>query len=70
MALTNRLSGSERCVFECVQAHEPRYIDAIVDESGLSLTEVSSTLLQLELKQVIRQLPGKQFIRRSLVQWS
>ncbi len=64
LAPTHRLSGSEQCVFECVQAHEPRYIDAIVDESGLSLTEVSSTLLQLELKQVIRQLPGKQFIRR------
>lgn len=58
------LPPSERRVFECVQAREPRYIDAIVDESGLSLAEVSSTLLQLELKQVIRQLPGKQFVRR------
>jgi DNA processing protein len=50
-------------VFACVRPREPRSIDAIADESGLSLPEVSSTLLRLELKQVIRQLPGKQFVR-------
>jgi DNA processing protein len=61
---STRLPPPERRVFACVDAHEPRYIDAIVDDSGLSLSEVSSALLHLELKQVIRQLPGKQFIRR------
>jgi DNA processing protein len=61
---STRLPPPERRVFACVDAHEPRYIDAIVDDSGLSLPEVSSALLHLELKQVIRQLPGKQFIRR------
>jgi DNA processing protein len=58
------LEEGERRVFECVQAHAPRDIDAIADQSGLSLPEVSSALLRLELKQVIRQLPGKQFVRR------
>ncbi|MBI1992144.1 MAG: hypothetical protein HYY59_00495, partial [Candidatus Omnitrophica bacterium] len=43
-----------------------RYIDAIVAQSGLAISEVSSALLQLELKRFIQQLPGKQFVRKTL----
>lgn len=60
-----RLPETEQRVFACVEADPPRYIDAIVAQSGLAAPEVSSALLQLELKRFIRQLPGKQFIRKS-----
>ncbi len=41
---------------------EPKYIDNISVESGLSTAQVSSLLMMLEVKKVIRQLPGKQYI--------
>jgi len=56
--------ASERSVLACVREGEPRDIDAIVAESGLPIPEVSSLLLQLELKRLVQQLPGKRFVRR------
>ena len=58
------LSEPERRVFACLDALEPLYIDAIASSSGMVVAEVSSALLQLELKSLIRQLPGKQFLRK------
>jgi len=55
--------AAERRVLACVSERDPRYIDAIAGDSGLAAAEVSSLLLQLEMKQLIRQLPGKYFIR-------
>ena len=43
----------------------PLHIDTIVAESGLNVHEVSSTLLSLELNNLITQLPGKVFIVNS-----
>lgn len=60
------LPERERRVFACLPAQEPRDIDAIAADSGLGLPEVAALLLQLELKQLIRQLPGKHFIRQPL----
>ena len=57
------LAGPEQRVFGCVREGQPEDIDAIVAKSGLETSEVSSLLLQLELKRLVRQLPGKQFVR-------
>lgn len=57
------LPDVERRVFVCVEDREPSYVDAIAQRSGLALPQVSSALLQLELKRLVRQLPGKQFIK-------
>ncbi|MBI4004296.1 MAG: DNA-protecting protein DprA [Candidatus Omnitrophica bacterium] len=57
------LAEEEERVFACVRQHEPRYIDAIAQDSGMEMSAVSSLLVQLELRQIIRQLPGKRFIR-------
>lgn len=43
-------------------SNEPKHIDAISIETGLSISEISSLLLMLEIKKVIRQLPGKIFL--------
>ena len=39
-------------------------IDEIITDTDLSSSQVSSTLLDLELRGIIRQLPGKMFVRR------
>jgi DNA processing protein len=59
--------GSEQAqrVLACVDDKQPQDIDAIAQTSGLAMPEVSAVLLQLELQQLIRQLPGKQFVRAS-----
>ena len=57
------LAEPEQRVFSCVREGQAENIDAIVANSGLAAPEVSSLLLQLELKRLVRQLPGKQFVR-------
>jgi len=42
---------------------EPVFLDDIVEKSNLGIAVVSGMLLRLELKKLIRQLPGKQFVR-------
>ncbi len=41
---------------------EPKHLDAISAETKLSIPLVSSALMMLEIKKVVRQLPGKNFI--------
>ena len=57
------LAAEEQQVFACLSRDEPRYIDTITETSGMEAMTVSSALLQLELRHLIRQLPGKQFLR-------
>ena len=46
---------------ELLTAEEPKHIDGIVECSGLNSSVVLATLFDLEMKGIIRQLPGKQF---------
>lgn len=46
-----------------ILSDEPKYIDLISQESGLSISESMAFLLQLELKGVVKQLPGKTFVK-------
>src|SRR5216684_7895898 len=55
------LNGSEKKLYELLSAEEARPIDDIVERSGLNSSEVLATLFDLEMKGIIRQLPGKQF---------
>jgi len=56
------LTDDEKQVLEHI-GHEPVYVDIIIDESGLASERVLEILLELELKHVVRQIPGKSFIR-------
>jgi predicted Rossmann fold nucleotide-binding protein DprA/Smf involved in DNA uptake len=40
--------------------------DDLVENSGLTSSEVLASLFDLELKGVVRQLPGKQFLKAML----
>jgi DNA processing protein len=56
------LSNEERRVYEAINAAETS-IDDIAAKSELPSAAVSSTLLQLELKRLVKQLPGKYFVK-------
>ena len=58
----NSLTDDERKVYK-ILSDEPSYIDDVVKESDVELSRVSKVLLTLELKRLIKELPGKQFIR-------
>lgn len=57
------LAPAERSLYELLTEDEARHVDDLVETSGLSSSEVLAGLFDLELKGVVRQLPGKQFVK-------
>lgn len=45
-------------------SHEPTHLDAIVQITGLSAAQVQSTLMMMELKAWVRQMPGGRYVKR------
>ena len=56
------LTPDERTIFDAIEVPSS-HIDTIVRTTQLPISLVSSTLLMLELKGIIQQLPGKQFTK-------
>jgi DNA processing protein len=59
----NSLTEDERKVYK-VLSDEPAYIDEILRTTGITPSKMSKVLLNLELKRLIKEMPGKQFVRR------
>src|SRR6202795_378173 len=57
------LAPGERPLYELLSLDESRHVDDLVELSGLTSSEVLAALFDLELKGVVRQLPGKQFLK-------
>jgi DNA processing protein len=57
-----QLSPEERRVYDAIEATETP-IDRIASECDLPSSTVSSILLALELKRLVKQLPGKYFVK-------
>jgi len=57
------LSDAEKRIYELLSTEEPRHIDDLLETTGLNSSEVLATLFELEMKGIIRQLPGKQFTK-------
>lgn len=57
------LAPCERPLYELLSLDESRHVDDLVELSGLTSSEVLAALFDLELKGVVRQLPGKQFLK-------
>ena len=55
------LSGSQKTAYDPLNGEEPRPADDIVRTSGLNSSEVLATLFDLEMKGMVREIPGKQF---------
>lgn len=58
----NSLTIDERKIYKLL-SDDPLYIDDIVKDSGVSLKTISKVLLNLEFKRLVKELPGKQFVR-------
>jgi DNA processing protein len=57
------LGENERKVFDTLRPDDESSIDEIIRGSGLPSSAASVALLSLEMKRVIKQLPGKLFVR-------
>jgi DNA processing protein len=57
------LTPTERPLYGLLTVDEARHVDDLVESSGLTSSEVLAALFDLELKGVVRQLPGKQFLK-------
>jgi len=57
----DRLSGSQKTSYDPLNVEEPRPIHDIVETSRLNSSVVLATLFDLEMKGMVRQIPGKQF---------
>ncbi len=60
--LSPPLTAEEQRVLACIDTH-PIHIDTITIRSQLPSSKVSATLMLLEMKNLIRQLTGKMFLR-------
>jgi DNA processing protein len=56
------LSDNEQKAYDALD-HEERSIDEVIRRSGLPSSAVSVALLGLEMKRLVRQLPGKMFLK-------
>ena len=63
-ALPADLTEHERAVVKLLSADEPAHIDALAERTGLPLSELTGALLGLEMRELVRQLPGKCFVRK------
>jgi DNA processing protein len=57
------LSPTEKRLFELIRIDEPIHVDELVEKTGLSSSETLAALCEMEMRGVIRQMPGKQFVR-------
>lgn len=57
------LSAPEKKLYDLLQVAEPAHLDELVERSGLSSSETLASLCELEMRGIVRQMPGKQFIK-------
>jgi DNA processing protein len=58
------LAPDQKAVFEVLRADEALFVDAIFGAVALPPARILQALLELEMNGLIRQLPGKNFIRK------
>lgn len=58
------LSENERRIWPLLSADEPVHIDQLLESSGLSFGDLNAALVGLDLRDLIRTLPGKHYAKR------
>jgi DNA processing protein len=58
------LSGNERKIWTLLAADSPMHIDNLLEASGMSFGDLNSALIALDIRDMIRVLPGKNYARR------
>jgi DNA processing protein len=57
------LSPVEKRLFDLIRIEEAIHVDELVESTGLSSSETLAALCEMEMRGIIRQMPGKQFVR-------
>jgi DNA processing protein len=63
LPLAENLSAAEKAVYSILKVDEALHVDQVVEGTELSSSDVLAALFELEMKGLIRQLPGKFFLR-------
>jgi DNA processing protein len=58
------LSDNERKVYQLLSTDEAKHIDLVSEKSGLAVNVTMSILFALDMRDLIRELPGKHFVRK------
>ena len=58
------LSSPETLVLKLLSADNPEHIDSLVDRTRLSISDLTAALLALEMRELVRALPGRCFVRK------
>jgi predicted Rossmann fold nucleotide-binding protein DprA/Smf involved in DNA uptake len=53
----------EKKIYGLLGTDESIHIDELVEKSELNSSEVLAALCEMEMKAVVRQMPGKQFLK-------
>jgi DNA processing protein len=59
----NALSPLEKKVFGLLSVDESIHVDELVEKTELNSSEVLAALCEMEMKGLVRQMPGKQFVK-------
>jgi DNA processing protein len=57
------LSPIEKKLYDLLSTDAPRHVDELVERSELNSSVVLAALFELEMKGIVRQMPGKQFVK-------
>src|ERR1700726_1719489 len=57
------LSPAEKKLYELLRVEEATHVDDLVERAGLRSSETLASLCELEMRGIIRQMPGKQFVK-------
>lgn len=57
------LAPEEKKLYSLLTVDQPVHVDQLLDQSGMTSSGVLAALCEMELKGLIRQMPGKNFVR-------
>jgi DNA processing protein len=57
------LSPVEKTIFSLLDTDETIHIDELVEKAELNSSEVLAALCEMEMKGIVRQMPGKRFLK-------
>ncbi len=63
-SMPNNLSDNERVIYSILSPDEPIHIDFLLEKSQLSVGDLASAILELEMRDLIRELAGKRYARK------
>jgi len=62
-AVQLKLGDTEKTIYDCL-SKEPLHIDQIIDQTDLPAGSINAGLISLQLKGLVKQLPGSLFLKK------